>query len=300
MIERRVVKWYNSGLQNHRCRFNSYLSWIFIIYILQPGFSYIILILIIILLIMNIYSPLEQFKINPIIGLNLGWLDFSFTNSSLVMILACTLFFFLSNFSLINATIVPNRWQSIIEMIYEFIYYLIQEQIGTKGYKYFPFIFTLFTFILFCNLLGMIPYSFTATSHIVITFGLSMAIFIGVTIIGFTEHGLHFFYLLVPSGVPLGLLPLIVSIEFISYLTRGLSLGIRLTANMFAGHTLLKIISTFAWQMFMAGGLIAIGGLATVALLFALVGLEIVIAMLQAYVFTVLTCSYLNDAIHLH
>jgi ATP synthase subunit 6 len=249
---------------------------------------------------MNIYSPLEQFKINPIIGLNLGWLDFSFTNSSLVMILACTLFYFLSNFSLINATIVPNRWQSIIEMIYEFIYYLIQEQIGTKGYKYFPFIFTLFTFILFCNLLGMIPYSFTATSHIVITFGLSMAIFIGVTIIGFTEHGLHFFYLLVPSGVPLGLLPLIVSIEFISYLTRGLSLGIRLTANMFAGHTLLKIISTFAWQMFMAGGLIAIGGLATVALLFALVGLEIVIAMLQAYVFTVLTCSYLNDAIHLH
>jgi len=249
---------------------------------------------------MNIYSPLEQFKINPIIGLNLGWLDFSFTNSSLVMILACTLFFLLSNFSLINATIVPNRWQSIIEMIYEFIYFLIQEQIGTKGYKYFPFIFTLFTFILFCNLLGMIPYSFTATSHIVITFGLSMAIFIGVTIIGFTEHGLHFFYLLVPSGVPLGLLPLIVSIEFISYLTRGLSLGIRLTANMFAGHTLLKIISTFAWQMFMAGGLIAIGGLATVALLFALVGLEIVIAMLQAYVFTVLTCSYLNDAIHLH
>jgi len=187
-----------------------------------------------------------------------------------------------------------------MEMGYEFIYFLIEEQIGTKGYKYFNFIFTLFMFILCCNLLGMIPYSFTATSHIVITFGLSMAIFIGVTIIGFVHHGLHFFYLFVPAGVPAGLLPLIVGIEFISYLTRGLSLGIRLTANMFAGHTLLKIISTFAWQMLMAGGFLSVAGLAPIALLFALTGLEIVIAILQAYVFTVLTCSYLNDAINLH
>jgi ATP synthase subunit 6 len=249
---------------------------------------------------MNIYSPLEQFQINPIVGLNLSWFDISFTNSSLAMILACTIFYLLYTFSLKNATIVPNRWQSVMELLYEFVFFLVQEQIGSKGFKYFPFIFTLFVFILFCNLLGMIPYSFTATSHIVITFSLSFAVFIGVTIVGFAKHGLHFFSLLVPSGVPLFLLPLIVAIEFISYCTRGLSLGIRLTANMFAGHTLLKIISTFAWQMLTAGGVLAIAGLAPVALLFALTGLEIVIAMLQAYVFTVLTCTYLNDAINLH
>jgi ATP synthase subunit 6 len=249
---------------------------------------------------MNIYSPLEQFQINPLIGFNLYWLDLSFTNSSLAMIFACSIFYFLYSFSLANATIVPNKWQSVMELLYEFVYFLIQEQIGNKGYSYFPFIFTLFVFILFCNLLGMIPYSFTATSHIAITFSLSFAIFIGVTIVGFAKHGLHFFSLLVPSGVPLFLLPLIVIIEFISYCTRALSLGIRLTANMFAGHTLLKIISTFAWQMITAGGLLALAGLAPIALLFALTGLEIVIAMLQAYVFTVLTCSYLNDSINLH
>jgi ATP synthase subunit 6 len=248
----------------------------------------------------KILSPLEQFQINSILGFNLSWFDISFTNSSLAIILACSIFYFLYTFSLTNATIIPNRWQSVIELIYEFVYFLIQEQIGNKGYTYFPFIFTLFIFILFCNLLGMIPYSFTATSHIVITFSLSLAIFIGVTILGFAKHGLHFFYLFVPSGVPLFLLPLIVAIEFISYCTRGLSLGIRLTANMFAGHTLLKIISTFAWQMITAGGLLALAGLAPVVLLFALTGLEIVIAVLQAYVFTVLTCSYLNDSIHLH
>jgi len=208
-----------------------------------------------------IYSPLEQFQINPILGFNLswldflftnsslmllGWLDFSFTNSSLAMILACSIFFFVTKFSMANSTIVPTPWQSVIEMGYEFIYYLIEEQIGTKGYKYFNFIFTLFMFILCCNLLGMIPYSFTATSHIVITFGLSISIFIGVTILGFVIHGFHFFNILVPAGVPGPLLLLIVPIEFISYLTRGFSLGIRLTANMFAGHTLLKIIATFA------------------------------------------------------
>lgn len=263
-----------------------------------------------------IFSPLEQFQIHPLLSLSLspfdyllisdsfiylGWLDFSFTNSALAMTLACSIFLFFTRFSLFNATIVPTPWQSIIEMGYEFIYFLIEEQIGIKGYKYFNFIFTLFMFILCCNLLGMVPYSFTATSHIVITFGLSIAIFIGVTLIGFVHHGLHFFSLFVPSGVPVGLLPLIVTIEFISYMTRGLSLGIRLTANMFAGHTLLKIISTFIWQMIAAQTLIMtlIVG-APILLLIALTGLEIVIAILQAYVFTVLTCSYLNDAINLH
>jgi ATP synthase subunit 6 len=265
-----------------------------------------------------IFSPLEQFQINTIIPFSLsyfdfvffpfsslmllGWIDLSITNSALVMMAACAIIIqgIRYIYEEVELTLIPSKWGSVIEMIYEFIYFLIEEQIGTKGYKYFYFIFTLFLFILTCNLLGMIPYSFTATSHIVITFGLSIAIFIGVTLIGFAHHGLHFFHLFVPAGVPMALLPLIVTIEFVSYLTRGLSLGIRLTANMFAGHTLLKIISTFAWQMLMAGGLLAIAGLAPIALLFALTGLEIVIAVLQAYVFTVLTCSYLNDAINLH
>ena len=265
---------------------------------------------------MIIFSPLEQFQIHPIVNINfkifdyvfisdnliyLGWLDFSFTNSALAMILACSIFLYITRLFLLNSTITPTPGQSVIEMGYEFIYFLIEEQIGIKGYKYFNFIFTLFIFILCCNLFGMIPYSFTATSHIVVTFGLSIAIFIGVTLIGFIHHGLHFFSLFVPSGVPVGLLPLIVTIELISYMTRGLSLGIRLTANMFAGHTLLKIISTFIWQMIAAQTLIMtlIVG-APILLLIALTGLEIVIAILQAYVFTVLTCSYLNDAINLH
>lgn len=249
---------------------------------------------------MMIHSPLEQFQINSIIGLNFGWVDISITNSTISMLLACGIFLFITNFATINATIVPGRWQSVLELMYEFIHTMIQEQIGNKGFKYFPFVFTLFVFIAFSNLLGMIPYNFTATSQAVVTFGLSFSIFLGVTMLGFAQHGLHFFSLLVPSGIPMALAPIIVTIEFISYLTRAISLGIRLLANMFAGHTLLKIIATFAWQMLMAGGVLAVAGLAPIALLFALTGLEIVIALLQAYVFTILTCSYLNDAINLH
>lgn len=262
------------------------------------------------------YSPLEQFEIHPIINFSLspfdflipqdffmflGWLDFSITNSTFSMLFACYSFLFITRFSLSNSTIIPTFWQSIVENIYEFIYFLIEEQIGTNGYKYFNFIITLFLFILCCNLLGMIPYSFTATSHIVITFGLSIAIFIGVTTIGIVSHGFHFFSLFAPAGVPMWLLPLIIAIELISYMTRSLSLGIRLTANMFAGHTLLKIISTFIWKMIRAKTLfmtLIVG--APILLLIALTGLEVVIAILQAYVFTVLTCSYLNDSINLH
>jgi ATP synthase subunit 6 len=249
---------------------------------------------------MMIHSPLEQFQVNSIISFTLGWFDISITNSTIAMLLASGIFLFITNFATNNATLVPGRWQSVLELMYEFIHTMIQEQIGNKGYKFFPFVFTLFVFIASCNLLGMIPYNFTATGQAVITFGLSFSIFLGVTMLGFAQHGLHFFSLLVPSGIPVALAPIIVTIEFISYLTRAISLGIRLLANMFAGHTLLKIIATFAWQMLMAGGVLAVAGLAPIALLFALTGLEIVIALLQAYVFTILTCSYLNDAINLH
>jgi ATP synthase subunit 6 len=245
-------------------------------------------------------SPLGQFNIIPLLPFNISWLDFTFTNSSLALVFVGIFFYLFINFSTSNATVIPTRWQSAVELVYEFVYNLIQEQIGVKGNKYFPFIFTIFAFILFTNLLGMIPYSFTPTSHLTVAIGLSVAIFIGVTIIGFVTHGLHFFSFFLPSGVPAALAPLIIVIEVISYLVRALSLGVRLAANMFAGHTLLKILATFAWQMFAFGGLIAVAGLAPLALVFALTGLEIGVAALQAYVFTVLTCSYLNDAINLH
>jgi ATP synthase subunit 6 len=245
-------------------------------------------------------SPLSQFNINPIFSFHLGWLDLSFTNSSLAIIISCLFFILLVSFSANEATVVPTRWQSIVELLYEFIHNLIQEQIGSKGNKYFPFVFTLFIFILFSNVLGMIPYNFTPTSHITISIGLSLAIWVGVTVLGLVTHGFHFFSLFLPSGVPMWLAPLIVVIEIISYVMRALSLGIRLAANMFAGHTLLKILAGFAWKMFAIGGIIAVLGIAPIVVVFALTGLEIGVAILQAYVFTVLTCSYINDAVNLH
>jgi ATP synthase subunit 6 len=247
-----------------------------------------------------INSPLEQFEINKIIPFSISWFDLSLTNIIFTMIISTSIFIFFSRLSLKEASIIPNKWQAISEQGYNFVTILINEQIGLKGFKYFPFIYTLFFFILISNLIGMIPYNFTSTSHIVITFGLSLSVFIGVTIIGFQVNGLKFFSLFVPQGVPLALLPFIILIELVTYLTRGLSLSIRLAANMFAGHTLLKIISGFGVKMLETGGIIAIIGLAPIALLFALTGLELVIAFIQAYVFAVLTASYLNDAINLH
>jgi F-type H+-transporting ATPase subunit a len=196
--------------------------------------------------------------------------------------------------------LIPSRWQSIVEMIFQFVQSLVEEQIGPQGRKYFPLIFTTFLFLLSANLIGMIPYSFTATSHIVVTFGLSFALFIGITIVGFQHHGLHFFSFLLPKGAPLILAPLLVVLELVSYCFRAVSLGVRLFANMMAGHTLVKIISSFAWTMLSVGGILAVASVIPVVIVFALTGLEIGVACLQAYVFTILVCIYLNDAIHLH
>lgn len=247
------------------------------------------------------FSPLEQFAIISIIPFHLGNFYFSFTNSSLFMFLTTGIF--LTLFSLVTrdgGKLVPSRWQSIVEMIYEFIANLIEEQIGNVGKKYFPFIFTTFTFILFSNLIGMIPYSFTTTSHFIVTFGVSVSIFIGVTIIGFQTHGIHFFSFLLPPGAPLGLAPFLVVIELVSYSFRAISLGVRLFANMMAGHTLVKILSGFSWAMLSAGGAISIAALVPFLVVFALTFLEVGVACLQAYVFTILICIYINDAIHLH
>ena len=177
---------------------------------------------------------------------------------------------------------------------YEFIAGMVRENVGNQGKKYFPFILTLFIFILFCNVLGLVPYAFTPTSHIVVTFAMAAVVFIGVTIIGFIRHGAHFLSLFVPKGVPWPLLILLVPIEIISYFIRPFSLSIRLFANMLAGHTMLKVFGGFVVML----GII--GGWAPLAFIVVFTGLELLIAFLQAYVFAILTCLYLNDAIHLH
>ena len=246
-----------------------------------------------------IYSPLEQFNIIPLININLFSANISFTNSSLYMLLGVSIVIFIVYISTVKATIIPHRYQSFIEMTYAFVLGLVEDNIGEKGKKYFPFIYSLFMFLLICNLLGMIPYSFTVTSHIAVTFGLSLSIFLAMTILGFSHHKIHFFSFLLPAGAPLGLAPLLVGIELLSYVSRAFSLAIRLFANMMSGHTLLKIISGFAWKMLSAGGIFYVIHLIPVALLVLLSGLELGIALLQAYVFTILTCIYLHDVIYL-
>jgi F-type H+-transporting ATPase subunit a len=246
-------------------------------------------------------TPLEQFSIYTLIPIHFGQFYLSFTNSTFFMVGSSGLICFLFYVVTVNGGfLVPTRWQSIVEMIYEFIVTLVKEQIGKKGEQYFPLIFTIFVFLLFTNLIGMIPYSFTATSHLVVTFGLSLSLFIGITLVGFQIHGLHFFSFLLPKGAPLILAPLLVVLELISYCFRAVSLGVRLFANMMAGHTLVHILSGFSWSMLSVGGVLTIASIIPFAIVFALTGLEIGVGCLQAYVFTILTCIYLNDAINLH
>ena len=240
------------------------------------------------------HSPLEQFAIKRLVPLDIGGIDVSITNSTVFMAVAVALITLFLTLSMSGRSLVPGRWQSMAELSYEFVARMIRDNVGSEGRQYFPFIFTLFMFILFCNLIGMVPYTFTVTSHIIVTFALAMVVFLGVTVVGFIKHGAHFLKLFVPSGVPIVLLPLIVLIEVISYLTRPISLSVRLFANMMAGHTMLKVFGGFV----VALGVL--GGWAPLAFVVALTGLEIGIAMLQAYVFTILTCIYLNDALHLH
>ena len=240
-------------------------------------------------------SPLHQFEIHPIIPIQLGdaGVDVSFTNSALFMVLAMVLISGFMVLGMRRSAIVPGRWQCAAEMAYEFIANMLRDTAGQEGRKYFPFVFTVFMFVLFGNLLGMVPYSFTFTSHIVVTFALAFIIFVGVTILGFVKHGFHFFSFFVPPGTPLPMYPLLIPIEVISYLSRPISLSVRLFANMLAGHTLLKVIAGFVWAL-------GVFGILPLAFVVALTGLEILIACLQAYVFTILTCLYINDALHLH
>lgn len=247
-----------------------------------------------------IASPLEQFEIVALIPLHIGGLNFSLTNSSLFLVIAFVLILFWTSLSFFKLSIVPNNWQLVKESLYKVTSSIVEDNIGKKGEYYLPFIFTLHLMLLYSNLIGMVPYSFTVTSHIVFTFSLALSIFIGINIIGIQTHGFKFFALFLPRGVPLAIVPLLVTIEFLSYIVKVFTLSIRLFANMTSGHTLLKIIAGFAWTMLSAGGLLAVFHLIPLGLLLALIGLELAIAGLQAYVFTLLTCIYLNDVLDMH
>ena len=250
-----------------------------------------------------ISSPLEQFALIPLIPMRLGNFDFSITHSTLMMYLGIIAFFSLLSMISIErgGTIVPNRWQYFVESIYDTCMTLANDSItGGKNKKYFPIIFVLFTFILVCNVTGMVPYSFTATSHISFTLGLAMITFMGYHIIGVRKHGIRLLELYLPPGVDLALALLIVPIEFLAQFSRIISLSVRLFANMMAGHTLLKVIAGFAWQMMQAGTALFIAHIITLLVLTVLVGLEMAVAFIQAYVFAVLTCIYINEAENLH
>jgi len=239
-------------------------------------------------------DPMYQFEIKRLIELELFGVDASFTNSSMFMVIAAVLITLFTLIAMRKGSLVPGRLQSTAEISYEFVANMVRDNVGPHGQKFFPFVFTLFMFVLALNMLGMVPYSFTVTSHIIVTFALAAFIFIGVTLIGFWKHGIGFLKFFVPSGVPFLMLPLLVVIEIISYLTRPLSLSVRLFANMMAGHTMLKVFASFV----VALGVL--GGWAALAFMVAFTGLELLIAFLQAYVFAILTCIYLNDALHMH
>ena len=241
---------------------------------------------------MKEHSPLEQFEIVRLVDVSIGGVDASFTNSSLMMVFVLALATVWFSVGMSRRAMVPGRWQSVVELTYEFIADMLRENVGSEGRRYFPFVFTLFVFILLCNLLGLLPYGFTVTSHIVVTFALAAVVFVGVTVIALFRHGFRFFAFFAPPGLPAVLAPLLIPIEVISYLARPVTLSLRLFANMMAGHTMLKVFGGFVVAL-------GIFGFAPFVFIVAIYALELIVAVLQAYVFTVLTCLYLNDAIHL-
>jgi len=238
-------------------------------------------------------SPIEQFRIEPILPLHLGNYDVSFTNSGLLMVISVVLVTLFLTLSMRARAVVPGRWQGSAEVVYEFVANMLRDNVGKEGMKYFPFMLTLFMFVLFGNLLGLIPYSFAFTSHIAVTFALAATVFIGVTIIGFARHGLHYLRMFFPEGAPLATAIILVPIELISYLSRPFSLAVRLFANMTVGHIILKVMGGFVVML-------GVAGILPFAFLSGVTVLEFFIAVLQAYVFTILSCIYLHDAIHMH
>ena len=242
-------------------------------------------------------SPLHQFEVKTLIPFSIGGYDLSFTNASFFMVLTVISIVIFLKFSFRKGKQknkeIPSKSQMVGEMLYQFTAQQLDETAGKAGKAYFPFIFSLFLFILGANLFGMIPYAYTVTSQLVVTFTLAMMVFLVTTCVGILRHGVHFISYFVPSGVPKFLFPLIVPIELISYLSRPISLSIRLFANMMAGHTMLKVFAMFTVMM-------GLWGIAPLLVNMLMTVFEIIVAILQAYVFTILTCIYLSDALYLH
>jgi F-type H+-transporting ATPase subunit a len=250
-----------------------------------------------------ILSPLSQFEVVNLIGINapiFGHLNLILTNlalySSFIFLIVVGLHYFGNN----ESKLVPNKWSISLESSFASLSTMVREQVGSQSEKYFPFVYSLFFFILIGNLISNVPYSFAVTASGIVSLGLSITIFIGVTILALYIHGIKFFAFFIPAGTPLGLVPLLVLIELVSYLARAVSLGVRLFANIVAGHTLLKILSTYLFKLFSANLIIAIITLIPFAIFLALIGLELAVSLIQAFVFTLLVCSYLRDAIELH
>ncbi|MSP82722.1 MAG: F0F1 ATP synthase subunit A [Alphaproteobacteria bacterium] len=236
---------------------------------------------------------MSQFEVHTLVPIQIGSVDASFTNAAVFMVAAAASVLLFLSLGMAKRAMVPGRWQSLVELSYEFIANLVRDNVGKEGRRFFPFVFALFMFILFCNAIALVPYTFTVTSHIIVTFAFAAVVFVLVTLVGLFKHGLHFFSLFLPKGVPIALAPLLVPIEIISYLARPVSLALRLFANLTAGHTMLKVFGGFVVMLGLAG-------VAPLLVIVVLYGLETLIAFLQAYVFTILTCIYLNDALHLH
>ena len=252
----------------------------------------------------EISSPLDQFEIRNLLSLDapiLANIHISLTNIGLYLTIGAFLVFSFSIIATNYTRVVSNNWSIGQESLYATVHSIVVNQInGKNGQIYFPFIYALFIFILINNLIGMVPYSFASTSHFILTFALSFTVVLGATILGFQKHGLKFFSLFVPAGCPLGLLPLLVLIEFISYLARNVSLGLRLAANILSGHMLLNILSGFTYNIMTSGLMFFFLGLLPLAFIIAFSGLELGIAFIQSQVFVVLSCSYIKDALELH
>ncbi|AZO16259.1 MULTISPECIES: F0F1 ATP synthase subunit A [unclassified Mesorhizobium] len=243
-------------------------------------------------------DPIHQFQIHPIIPLHIGGYDVSFTNSSLFMVVTIVLASAFLYWSTASRALIPGRLQSVSEMAYEFVGNMLRDAAGKQGMQFFPLVFSLFMFVLVANLIGLFPYFFTVTSHIIVTFTLAILVIGTVVVYGFAKHGLGFLKLFVPHGVPGLLLPLVVAIEVISFVSRPVSLSVRLFANMLAGHITLKVFSGFVVSLSALGAVGIAGSVLPLAMAVALTALELLVAFLQAYVFAVLTCMYLNDALH--
>ncbi|HEX5454304.1 MAG TPA: F0F1 ATP synthase subunit A [Stellaceae bacterium] len=241
----------------------------------------------------EVSAPLEQFVIRPIIPIHIGTADLSFTNSALLMTLAVALTMLLLVGATRRGALVPTRLQSIAELSYEFVANMVRDNMGTEGIEFFPLVFAIFMFVLFGNFLGLIPYSFSFTGQIVVTFALAIFVFVLATAVGFIKHGFHFFSFFMPPGAPLFMAPVLIPIEIISYMSRPISLGIRLFANMMAGHTMMAVFAGFTLTL-------GFFGFFPILINVAMFGLEVIVCALQAYVFTILTCLYLRDGIHLH